>query len=367
MAEHHDESERDSSSKTEEPSERRREEFAQRGQNAVSPNLVTAIAFLGAAATMAVFLPRASAAVLAFSARVWASGSVEPTDLLRRVAGDGSAVFAWVLLPIAGGALLGGIAASLAQGAGGFRPELALPNPNRIDPMAGFIRLFSKKAAIDTGANLLRFAVVAAVAWKSMVEAIEVFSQGHATTAEASRSIGRAMWTVTLRAGTALVVLGVLDHLMKRRELMENLRMTREEAIRERKQEEGDPGMRHRRREMMRKMLRKKPPAQAMKLATFVVTNPTHFAVALQYKPGVTRAPKVVAKGAGALALAIRRAAKEAGVPLVENPPLARALFRSVPVGGEIPPALYEAVARILAYLYRISRGLPASLPPAGP
>ncbi|MBL8221619.1 MAG: EscU/YscU/HrcU family type III secretion system export apparatus switch protein, partial [Bryobacterales bacterium] len=158
------------------------------------------------------------------------------------------------------------------------------------------------------------------------------------------------------KAAVVLFVLGAIDLFRQRRRWMSQLRMTKQEIREEQKDVEGNPLIRMRIRRLQREALRRRMMEQVPK-ATAVIVNPTHFAVAIRYQPASMAAPKVVAKGKNYLALRIRETAVRSQVPVIENPPLAQALFRSADVGQEIPAHLYQAVAEILAYIYRLTRG----------
>lgn len=175
---------------------------------------------------------------------------------------------------------------------------------------------------LNTGAALMA-AMIAGLLWKA--------------------SLGFAAW-------------GVIDLLRQKRRYMNDLKMTKQEIREEYKQQEGSPEMKMRIRRMRRQMLQRRMMAEVPK-ATAVVMNPTHFAVALKYGNAGMAAPKVVAKGKNYLALRIRQKALEHQVPVIENPPLAQALYKQVEVGQEIPPHLYRAVAEVLAYIYRMLGG----------
>ena len=158
------------------------------------------------------------------------------------------------------------------------------------------------------------------------------------------------------KAAVVLVVLGCIDLFRQRRRWMNQLRMTKQEVREEQKDVEGNPLIRMRIRRLQREALRRRMMEQVPK-ATAVIVNPTHFAVAIRYQPSLMAAPKVVAKGKNHLALRIRDLAVRSQVPVIENPPLAQSLFRSAEVGQEIPAHLYQAVAEVLAYIYRLTRG----------
>lgn len=170
-------------------------------------------------------------------------------------------------------------------------------------------------------------------------------------------SVTAILSSLLWKAALVLVLLGCLDLFRQRRRWMSQLRMTKQEVREEQKEVEGNPLIRMRIRRLQREALRRRMMEQVPK-ATAVVVNPTHYAVAIRYQVNSMAAPKVVAKGKNFLALRIRELAVRSQVPVIENPPLAQALFRSAEVGQEIPAHLYQAVAEILAYIYRLTRGV---------
>lgn len=175
------------------------------------------------------------------------------------------------------------------------------------------------------------------------------------TGTEAIAGFWQILYNVALRIILALLVLGVLDYLYQRWEYAKSLRMTKKELKDEYKQLEGDPQIKSRIKQRQRQLAMRRM-MQDVPKADVVITNPTHYAVALRYDAATMAAPQVVAKGEGYLAARIREIAEENKVPLVENPPLARAIYKAVDVGGFIPAELYQAVAEVLAFVYRLQR-----------
>ena len=173
--------------------------------------------------------------------------------------------------------------------------------------------------------------------------------------AQAAAAAWDHVWRFLWRSGLAMALLGILDYGMQRYKLMNQLKMTKQEVKDESKLSEGNPEIKNRVRRIQYEMSRRRM-LSAVKTATVVITNPTHYAIALEYKRGEMAAPRVVAKGKDALALKIREKARDHGVPIMENPPLARALHANAEVGDFIPPDLFGAVAEILAYLIKIKQ-----------
>jgi len=168
-------------------------------------------------------------------------------------------------------------------------------------------------------------------------------------------AVADAVIRIMLAAGFALIVVALIDYSYQRTRWFNQLKMTREEVKQEHKEQEGSPEIKSKRKSMYRELTLNRV-MEEVPLADVIVTNPTHFAVALRYDSDKEGAPRVVAKGLDAMALVIRRVARQNSVPIVENRPLARALHREVKVGRPIPESFYQAVAEVLAYVYRIRR-----------
>jgi flagellar biosynthesis protein FlhB len=165
--------------------------------------------------------------------------------------------------------------------------------------------------------------------------------------------LANAVVRLAFLATAALTALAIPDYIIKKRRIAKAMRMSKVEVKREAKDADGDPEMKSRRRVRAREIAKHRL-AVAVKMADVVVVNPTEYAVALRYKAGKDSAPRVTAKGRGEVAARIREIARKEGIPILPRPPLARLLFKLVPEGREIPAATYQAVAEILAYVYRL-------------
>jgi flagellar biosynthetic protein FlhB len=264
-------------------------------------------------------------------------------------------LFAGILVPVVLLIMVASILLSVASHGWMFHPGMVMPDISKAFHFS-LARLFGKKAIVELGKALVRMAVVAAigfqVAWSHHGAFLEMASWPFATQVATTVSIG---FEAVLKMALVLVVLGIADWLYQRRSWTNDLKMSKQEVKDEARQSEGDPNVKGKirklRHEMHRRIMMREVPR-----ATVVVTNPTHYAVALRYRAGEDRAPVVVAKGADNLARRIREIAAEALVPLVENPPLARALFAQTEPGDEIPADLYTAVAELLAIVLRSAR-----------
>jgi flagellar biosynthetic protein FlhB len=261
------------------------------------------------------------------------------------------------LAPIFGLLCVAAAAGPIAM-AGGllFNLELALPNPERLNPITGFSRLFSVNGLIELVKAILIVAVLGSIAYVLVHGRAERYA-GLASEGlpQALSDFGDLLFSAILVMVFAVGGLALVEAPVQWIRHRQQLRMTPEEVKREHKDSEGDPRIKGRIRNAMRQMARKRMMAAVPK-ADVVVTNPEHYAVALRYQEEQQSAPVVVAKGHDAVAEAIKALAREHRVPLLEAPPLARALHRHVEIGEPIPGSLYQAVAQVLAYVHQLRR-----------
>jgi flagellar biosynthetic protein FlhB len=262
------------------------------------------------------------------------------------------------LAPFLVGVLALTVLVNAVQARGVVSPEPLLPKFSHVDPIAGLKRLFSIEAVFNLLKALIKLAIIGGIAALVLQRA---WPEILATTGAAVPSILGVTRALAVRmamlVGLVFLALAGLDYGFHVWQYEKNLRMTKQEVIQEHKETEGDPVVKGRIRQLQRAMVRKRMLANVA-TADVVVTNPTHIAVALKYDPLVAAAPLVIAMGERLLAQRIKEIAFRAGVPVVENKPLARALLANAKVGSPIPPALYVAVAEIIAFVFR-KRGAP--------
>jgi len=264
-----------------------------------------------------------------------------------------SRTLAITILPFAGLVAAAGIAAQLSQVGPMFTLEPLKPQWERISPLQGMKRIFSKRSVVEAAKSLIKIAIVGALIVWALADAPErLLALSSMDVAASYAEIFRFLLHMAGAAAGALALLAILDFLFQRWDFEKQLMMTRQEVREEHKETEGDPIVKSFLRSMQREVSRRRM-MEGVRKADVVVTNPVHVAVALQYDPSKMRAPRVVAKGARLMAARIREIAASAGVPIVENPPLARALHKSCKIGAEVPLALYQAVADLLAFVYR--------------
>lgn len=345
--------------RTEEATPKRKEEVRRRGQTARSPDLTTAAVLLAGLYGIKIL-----------AGTLWAQlsglvvGNILLVGTLDKTASPMTqtnvlGTLVTILPPLLGILIIAAVAVSVLQGGFIFAPGL-LTKWDHLSPIAGMKRIISTQSLVRFGMTLGKFVVVALVATiviygrKDEIVAIGMLDLG-----PAAMLMLDLIWDLALKTVLAMSGLGIADWLWQRRSFLQSTRMTKQEVQEEMRQSEGDPHVRAqlkgKRMQFLQQMM------QDVKKADVVVTNPTHFAVALKYDPETMAAPIVIAKGQDYLALRIRAAAAEAGVPVLENPPLARGLYKLVKVGQEIPAELYVAVAEVLAFVFRLRQGTTAA------
>ena len=234
--------------------------------------------------------------------------------------------------------------------------EAIIPKFSKLNPLEGFKRLFSAQAMMEFAKSLFKLVVVGWIAWDTMGAEMENLPPLiHKTPGAILNYVGHVSFTLFWKVCLVMIFLAIVDFIFQKWDFEKNLRMTKQEVKEEHKQTEGDPHVKSRIRSIQREMAQKRMMAEVPE-ADVVITNPTHLAVALKYDSSNMEAPQVVAKGAGHVAERIRKLARENGVPVIENKPLARSLFRLVEVGRTIPENLYQAVAQVLAHVYRLRK-----------
>jgi flagellar biosynthetic protein FlhB len=256
--------------------------------------------------------------------------------------------------PLALAAAAAGALGTAVQSGFNLSPAALRLNWQRLSPATGLARLAPSRAGIDTLKTITTAAVLSVLAWRIgkdlAADSVRLSRIGPVDSAHLGWQGGlRLLWQL----GFAVLAIGVLDFGIQRWRLVSSLKMTRQEVQDETKSTEGNPQIKARVRRIQRAMVQRRM-LQAVPRATVVLTNPTHVAVALEYRREKSAAPVVVAKGRELIAQRIREVAREHGVPIVENPPLARALFSDCEIGDTIPGPLFGAVAEVLAYLIRI-------------
>ena len=234
--------------------------------------------------------------------------------------------------------------------------QALMPKGERISPLSGIKRIFSKKGLVELAKGLFKVAIVAHLTYLTISsETVRMVGFMDMEVWQIFGISGGMILTLGFRVVLLLLLLAILDYAFQRWDYEKNLRMTRQEVREEVKQQEGDPLIRSRIRALQREMSQRRM-MDDVSQADVVVTNPTHIAVALKYDPSGMDAPVMLAKGQRLVAERIKELARQANVPLVENKPLARALFKAVQVGQEIPEDLFRATAEVLAFVFGLKR-----------
>ena len=235
-----------------------------------------------------------------------------------------------------------------------FSTKAFFPDFKRLNPLSGIKRMFSTQSLVELAKSMAKVGLLGVVAvWLIGSNLNAIFSLSMEAPSTAVRHMGDLIGKIFLLVSGAMIFIVVLDLPYQLWSYANKLKMTKEELRQEAKESEGDPHIKARIRAQQREMARHRMMAE-VPTADVVVTNPSHYAVALKYREGRMGAPRVVAKGADAVAARIRELAAENKVPLLEAPPLARALFRHTELGDEIPATLYAAVAEVLAYVFQL-------------
>lgn len=342
--------------KTEEPTAKRLRDARERGQIARSRELGTAAVMIAGSAVLLF----AGGPMTAGVARTFASGLALDRAVLVDPASMGAALGAAVvgallaIVPVLLACTAASIVAPLALGGWVFSGDALMPKFERLNPVSGLGRIFSLNGLSELVKALLKFVVVGAIAtaigWWLMRDMVAL---GALPTAAAIGRAAHLLALALLLMSCGLIVIAGVDAPFQWWNHHRQLKMTRDEVREEYKETDGRPEVKARIREMARKFAKKRM-LQDVPRADVIVTNPTHFAVALKYDARRMRAPRVLAKGRDLVALEIRRIAAASRVPVFEAPPLARVLYASTEVGREIPNGLYLAVAQVLSYVYQL-------------
>ena len=356
--------------KTEQPSSRRLEQAREEGQVPQSRELSTflvLIAGIGALWMMGEWISGRILGMLRAGFAIERARAFDATLMLESF-GDLFTEALLTMMPLFGILMIAAIAAPVLMGGFVFAPKMLGLKLERMNPLQGIGRMFSMHGLAELVKSLLKAAVVGLMGvfavWR---EHEHIFGlTGQAVEAAVPDFLEMVLFA-TLLIIMGLAILALIDVPFQLWQYNKKLRMTKEEVKRESKEQEGDPQVKGRIRAMQREMARRRMMTQVPK-ADVVVTNPTHFSVALKYDADKMRAPIVVAKGRGEVALKIRELAKEHKVPMLEAPPLARALYKHCELEQAVPGALYTAVAEVMAYVYQLNHWMAhGGLPPAAP
>ena len=346
----------DRQEKIHDPSPTRLKKAREDGNVFKSKELISVGILVAGGAVLVLGGPLAFATLRELSARIFLGAASTPLDV------DGMpSLFASVglpvlglLLPFFGVVMAAGAAASVAQTGWNVTAKPLAPKGSRVSPLEGVKRLFSSKGLFEAGKALAKVAVVGPIAYVVLADRADEML-GLTTLPVDAIAAQTGAWVVDLAAPVlgALLILGAVDYAFEKHKWRTDLKMTEKEVKDEGKEQEGDPHLKGKRRQRARELAQRPRLDHAVMQADVVVTNPTHYAVALRFDAAAGGAPVVLCKGVRKRALAIKGLAAELGVPTVEDRPLARALHATVDEGAPIDESLYAAVAAVLAEVYR--------------
>lgn len=349
--------------KTEPATPRKRQEARSRGQVAKSQDLSTALMLLvafGVFYFVAESLLKSMSGIVVRSFHALSEGRVD-VDSVLTVGTHGTLHLATIILPILLVFFVVSFGINVLQVGWTISPQAVAPNLGKLNPIKGLQRIFSVRGLVRLAFGIFKLLVVGTVLWFSFTEILSAQSAENFLAfleLEPIKSFEIGNWVmfkVGAQASAALVVLAILDFSFQRWQLSQDLRMTKQEVRDEHKNIDGDPKLKEKRRRMAQQLALQRMMHDVPK-ADVVITNPTHYSCAIRYDRSTMVAPVLLAKGKDLLALRIREIATKHDIPMVEEPPLARSLYASAEVGDEVPPELYGDVARVLAYVYQISR-----------
>ncbi len=344
--------------KTEKPTAKKRDEARKEGQVAKSQEISNALMFLIAFSSLAIMSDYIITNVVKIMSNSFMKISdwddIFIIDYIKVYLNDIAVQVLLIVLPIMMIILIFGVINNVIQV--GWKPTLKPLKPkfSKLDPIKGFKRIFAMRAIIELIKSIAKLAIIVLVVYNIVKDEIIniylLFDYGLAYSVSFYAGLALEMG---LSIGAVFIILGVLDLIYQKWKHTKDLKMSKQEIKDEYKQSEGNPEVKGKIKSKMREAAMRRM-MQDIPSADVIITNPTHFAVAIKYDNNSGGAPKVVAKGQDHLAFRIREIAKENDVPIVENKPLARTLYANVDIGREIPPDLYQAVAEVLAYVYKL-------------
>lgn len=341
--------------KTEKATPRRREEARKKGQVFKSADLNSAIILIVGSIAIFLTFPYMTSSIENFT----------QLYILDRTLADFDNTYASFMLveiillmakiawPILAATFLTALILTYLQVGFVFSAEALTPKLERINPLEGFKRIFSKRALVELAKSLMKIGITGYIVYtiiKKNIYIIPRFVDMEMTAAIVT--LGSILLEMALKVGVVFTIIGIIDYIYQRYEHEKSLMMSKNDIKQEYKQVEGDPLIKSKQRQIQREASMRRMMTEVPK-ADVIITNPTHFAVALKYLPATMDAPQVIAKGQDFVAMKIREIAEANNVIIVENPPLARTLFYSLEVGDLVPEELFHAVAEVLAFVYK--------------
>jgi flagellar biosynthetic protein FlhB len=347
-----------SEDKTEQATPQHKQDMRKKGQVAKSQEVASALTLLAGYYAMKNGFPMMKEALNDFVATTLQNiGSFHATTAdVHALYMRSGLTFCKITVPILGAVGAAAMVGNVAQAGLMFTSAPIVPDFKRLNPLQGIAQMFSKQGAMELGKSMLKVAIMSYMVYAFLLgQRSSLVTLGIMDVGDVSKTVREILVSLTLRICSIILVFAGLDYALQRAQHEKRIKMTKEEVKEEMKRSEGDPMVkaqfRSRHRQLaMQRMMKDVPKADV------VITNPTHYAVALKYDSATMMAPVVLAKGKQLVAKRIRQIARENRVPVVENPPVARALYASAKIGDAVPVELYRAVAEILAFVYRVHR-----------
>lgn len=345
--------------KTEEPTSKKREDARKEGNLPKSQEIGHVIVLLAGIVFLRLYVPtigRLYGESLTYYLTLFTPEmlrNASDISYIQNILIRATITFFQAALPVSLMVLFWGIVSQILQVGFLFTTKPLEPKFSKINPISGFSKFFSVRSLVETIKNLLKLAIVGSIAYNTVKgEYPRVLSACNESVLEISVAMLMLSYKVSMRIVLTLIVIAILDLIYQRYDNTQKLKMTKQEVKEEHKQQEGDPQVKARIRQLQREMASRRM-LQEVPEATVVITNPTHLSIAIKYEETMS-APMVVAKGADHMAMKIREVATEHDIPLVEDVPLARAMYGEVEPGDEVPMEFFNAVAEVLAYVYRV-------------
>lgn len=344
--------------KTEEATAQRREDFRRRGQVAQSKEFSSVFVLLGIATCawlMGQFFLQQSLDIYELSYNSIQPNITGKSVIIPLMGSLGLKAF-YILAPVFIMAVVLSFGSSILQVGFLFSEEALTPDLNKINPVSGFKRIFSMRSIFEGLKSMLKFAVIGGTAYIVLENASATIPKiVYFSPSEILQYIATTSFTLITSIGGLMLVIALVDFLYQKYSMEEQMKMSKQEIKDEVKTREGDPLIKARIRKIQKETAQKRMMTDVPK-ADVVITNPTHIACALKYDPSKSAAPILLAKGQGSIAAKIREIAKENRIPIVENKPLARTMFKTMELGQAIPRELFAAVAEVLAYVFRMRK-----------
>lgn len=345
-----------SGEKTEEATPRKKKKAREEGQVAKSLEITTAAILVGMFTLLKFFGPFMIRELIdimkvAFRSILMEDVSVQTMSQVYFFYAGKAAI---IILPILGTSFLIGLISNLAQVGWHITTKPLIPKFNKLNPVSGFKRILSMRSLVELVKSILKLSIISIIVYLTLRDYEKLMLRLYETDVyETYAYIGNIVIDLGIRVGLYFIIVAATDFAYQKYKHKKDLKMTKQEIKEEHKMSEGNPEIKSKIRQKMREAAMRRM-MQELPSADVIITNPTHFAVAIRYEEATTTAPVVIAKGADLLAGRIKEKAKQYDIHIMENKKLARTLYYTVEIGEEIPPELYQAVAEVLAFVYSL-------------